>query len=143
MKKITSLLLFMLFATGSFAQTDSTYFGKWKIMIVTGEKSVTQSYMLLKNDSTFLTSSDSSFADAKQKVADGKWKVTAAGEIKLIPSDTARDIHYYEHETGWRFKYGSTEKHGIKIPATTGKVEIYIEKMVYVPKEKKSKKRKK
>src|SRR6185436_3975604 len=98
MKKLTALLPFIFLATLSFAQKDSTYFGKWKIIVETGESRTVQSYMLLKQDSTFITSRDSTFSDANQKASEGKWKVTAQGEVKLIPSDTSREIHYYRSE---------------------------------------------
>jgi len=142
MRKTTSLLLFLFLATFSFAQNDSTYFGKWKIIVQAGEKRTTPSYLLLNPDSTFITSADSTFMDAKQKASEGKWKVTSESEIKLIPADTSREIHYYKQTGGWRFKYSSTEKNGVKSPVFLTDMDVYVEKLVYVNSGKKKKKKK-
>jgi hypothetical protein len=140
MKKTIPILLFSLLSALLFSQTDSTYFGKWKITVVAGEKRTVPSYLLLKSDSTFMTGSDSTFSDQKQKASEGKWKVTSQEEIELIPSDTSREIHYYKHVSGWKFKYASTEKKGVKSPVFMLEMDIYVEKLVATPSGKKKKK---
>ena len=141
MTKIFLLAIFSFITTFSFAQTDSTFCGKWKISVVAGEKHPPATYMLLKKDSTFITSGDSTFADQKKKASEGKWKVTSDGELKLIPSDTSRDIHYYNHVAGWKFKYSETGKNGVKKKVMLMEMDVYVEKMVYVVPVKKSKKK--
>ncbi len=143
MKKIFFLFVFSIIATFSFAQKDSTYCGKWEVKVVAGEKHPPATYMLLKADSTFITGGDSTFADEKKKASQGKWQVTSTGELKLIPSDTSREIHYYKHVSGWKFKYSETEKKGIKTPVMMLEMDVYVEKMVYMAPSKGGKKKKK
>lgn len=143
MKKIFLFLIFSVITLFSFAQKDSTFCGKWQIIVDAGNKHTTPTYMLLKADSTFMTSGDSTFVDAKQKASQGKWSVTKTGDVKLVPSDTSREIHYYRHQSGWKFKYYENEKNGVRTPVFMLEMDIYIEKLVNVKAVKGGKKKKK
>jgi hypothetical protein len=142
MKKTISCLLLLfclhLFCT---AQKDSTFFGKWQIIIEASNKNTTPTYMLLSPDSTFVTSGDSTFSDYNKKASQGKWKLSSTGDIVLIPTDTSHETHYYKHVSGWKYKYSETEKHGVRTPVYMLEMDIYIEKLGYssVPKKKKKK----
>ncbi|HTL82849.1 MAG TPA: hypothetical protein VL651_14145 [Bacteroidia bacterium] len=140
MKKLFLFSLLLLPSSLLLSQSDSTFVGKWKCTVIVGESS-RDSYIQLKNDSTFVAGADSSFSDKSKQTATGKWKLNPKGDIILVPNDTAMETHYFEHLDHWKFHYYLNERHGQTYPfvAMEMRFDIYLEKIV--PKQKGKKKK--
>jgi hypothetical protein len=131
MKKIIFPFLFLFISTISFAQKDSTFCGKWQISVNIDGKTKSTTYMLLSRDSTFITSNDSTFSNYSMKASQGKWKVSPAKELILIPADTSRETHYYKNISEGKYIYSENEKNGVRSPVQVMEImmEVYIEKL--------------
>lgn len=129
MKNLILIIAVVVVTSSSHAQSDSGYAGLWKAIVHASNKLTVPTFFMLNSDGTYNWGIDSAAYDPLKNATAGTWSISNDGEIKLIPSDTAAEIRYYQLQEKNLYKYKYSEKNGKKEPVYMLEMDFYIEKI--------------